>query len=65
MMLIIYILIVGVVCENFFNIYCCGCGLFIFYVNCDCIDDLLNNVVNYNVKVIVVIDGECIFGFGD
>lgn len=64
-MLVIYILIVGVVCECFFEIYCWVCGVFIFYLNCYNMDDILQNVFNYNIKVIVVMDGEWILGFGD
>ncbi len=51
--------------ENFSNIYRRGRGLFISYANRDCIDDLLNNAANHNVKVIVVTDGERILGLGD
>jgi malate dehydrogenase (oxaloacetate-decarboxylating) len=65
MMPIIYTPTVGAACENFSTIYRRGRGLFISYPNRDRIDDLLNNALNQNVKIIVVTDGERILGLGD
>lgn len=65
MMLIIYIFMVGQVCQEFLKIYWIYCGLFIFYLDCEWIDDILCSVIKNNVKIVVVIDSEWIFGFGD
>ncbi|GLO60622.1 NAD-dependent malic enzyme [Vibrio sp. MACH09] len=65
MMPIIYTPTVGAACENFSSIYRRARGLIVSYPNIDCIDDILNNVANKDVRIIVVTDGERILGLGD
>lgn len=65
MMPIIYTPTVGAACENFSSIYRRARGLIVSYPNVDCIDDILNNVANKDVRIIVVTDGERILGLGD
>ncbi len=62
---IIYTPVVGEACQRFHEIYRKPRGLFISYENRHCIDELLSNIDNPDVKVIVVSDGERILGIGD
>ena len=62
---IIYTLVVGEACQKFSEIYRRARGLFIAYPERDCIDEMLNNAMVQNVRVIVVTDGERILGLGD
>jgi len=65
MMPIIYTPVVGAACEQFSEIYRRARGLFIAYPERDCIDEMLNNAMVQDVRVIVVTDGERILGLGD
>ena len=65
MMPIIYTPVVGAACEQFSEIYRRARGLFIAYPERDSIDDMLNNAMVQDVRVIVVTDGERILGLGD
>lgn len=62
---IIYTPVVGEACQQFSEIYRRARGLFIAYPERDCIDEMLNNAMVQNVRVIVVTDGERILGLGD
>lgn len=62
---IIYTPVVGEACQKFSEIYRRARGLFIAYPERDCIDEMLNNAMVQNVRVIVVTDGERILGLGD
>lgn len=62
---IIYTPTVGEACQSFSKIYRRRRGLFISYPDIDRIDDMLQNAIKQNVKVIVVTDGERILGLGD
>ena len=65
MMPIIYTPVVGEACERFSEIYRRARGLFIAYPDRDQIDDMLANVLEQDVKIIVVTDGSRILGLGD
>ena len=65
MMPIIYTPVVGAACQQFSEIYRRARGLFIAYPERDSIDDMLNNAMVQDVRVIVVTDGERILGLGD
>ncbi len=65
MMPIIYTPTVGQACQEFSRIYRRNRGLFISYPNRERMDDMLQNSIKQNVKVIVVTDGERILGLGD
>lgn len=62
---IIYTPVVGEACQQFSEIYRRARGLFIAYPERDYIDEMLNNAMVQNVRVIVVTDGERILGLGD
>jgi malate dehydrogenase (oxaloacetate-decarboxylating) len=62
---IIYTPVVGEACQKFSEIYRRARGLFIAYPERDSIDEMLNNAMVQNVRVIVVTDGERILGLGD
>jgi malate dehydrogenase (oxaloacetate-decarboxylating) len=62
---LIYTPVVGEACQQFSEIYRRPRGLFISYAERDCIDDMLNNAIVQNVRVIVVTDSERILGLGD
>jgi malate dehydrogenase (oxaloacetate-decarboxylating) len=62
---IIYTPVVGAACQRFSEIYRRARGLFIAYPERDCIDEMLDNAIVQNVRVIVVTDGERILGLGD
>ena len=62
---LIYTPTVGKACQQFSHIYRRHRGLFISYTDRDHIDDMLQNAIKKNVKVIVVTDGERILGLGD
>jgi malate dehydrogenase (oxaloacetate-decarboxylating) len=62
---IIYTPVVGEACQQFSEIYRRARGLFIAYPERDFIDEMLNNAMVQNVRVIVVTDGERILGLGD
>ena len=62
---IIYTPVVGEACQKFSEIYRRVRGLFIAYPERDSIDEMLNNAMVQNVRVIVVTDGERILGLGD
>ncbi|GAA5217921.1 NAD-dependent malic enzyme [Corallincola platygyrae] len=65
MMPIIYTPTVGHACEQFSRNYRRARGLFISYPDRERIEDILNNSIRHNVKVIVITDGERILGLGD
>lgn len=65
MMPVIYTPTVGQACQEFSRIYRRNRGLFISYPNRGRMDDMLQNSIKQNVKVIVVTDGERILGLGD
>ena len=65
MMPIIYTPVVGAACQRFSEIYRRARGLFIAYPERDGIDEMLDNAIVQNVRVIVVTDGERILGLGD
>lgn len=65
MMPIIYTPTVGRACQEFSRIYRRNRGLFISYPDRNRMDDMLQNSIKQNVKVIVVTDGERILGLGD
>ncbi len=65
MMPIIYTPVVGAACQRFSEIYRRARGLFIAYPERDSIDEMLDNAIVQNVRVIVVTDGERILGLGD
>lgn len=62
---LIYTPTVGEACQQFSHIYRRHRGLFISYTDRNNIDDMLQNAIKKNVKVIVVTDGERILGLGD
>lgn len=62
---IIYTPVVGAACQTYSRIYHRPRGLYIAYSQKDSIDAILANVVEPNVDVIVVTDGERILGLGD
>jgi malate dehydrogenase (oxaloacetate-decarboxylating) len=64
MMPIVYTPTVGQACEEASHIYRRPRGLFISYPERDEIDTILSHV-DYDIKVIVVTDGERILGLGD
>ncbi|RCU52956.1 NAD-dependent malic enzyme [Corallincola holothuriorum] len=65
MMPIIYTPTVGHACEQFSRNYRRSRGLFVSYPDRERIEDILNNSIRHNVKVIVITDGERILGLGD
>ena len=65
MMPIIYTPVVGAACQQFSEIYRRARGLFIAYPERDRIDEMLDNAIVQDVRVIVVTDGERILGLGD
>lgn len=65
MLPIIYTPVVGAACQRFSEIYRRARGLFIAYPERDRIDEMLDNTMVQNVRVIVVTDGERILGLGD
>ena len=62
---IIYTPVVGAACQQFSEIYRRARGLFIAYPERDRIDEMLDNAIVQDVRVIVVTDGERILGLGD
>ena len=62
---IIYTPVVGAACQQFSEIYRRARGLFIAWPERDSIDEMLDNAMVQNVRVIVVTDGERILGLGD
>ena len=62
---LIYTPTVGEACQQFSHIYRRHRGLFISYNDRERMDDVLQNAIKKNVKVIVVTDGERILGLGD
>ena len=65
MMPVIYTPVVGAACQRFSEIYRRARGLFIAYPERDRIDEMLDNAMVQDVRVIVVTDGERILGLGD
>ncbi len=65
MMPIVYTPVVGEACEDFSEIYRRPRGLFIAYPEREHIDQILDNSMVEDVRVIVVTDGERILGLGD
>ncbi|MGR9071464.1 MAG: NAD-dependent malic enzyme [Gammaproteobacteria bacterium] len=65
MMPIIYTPTVGLACQLFSHIYRRKRGLFIAYPDREKMDDMLQNAIKQNVKIIVVTDSERILGLGD
>lgn len=62
---VIYTPVVGAACQRFSEIYRRARGLFIAYPERDRIDEMLDNAMVQDVRVIVVTDGERILGLGD
>ena len=62
---IIYTPVVGAACQRFSEIYRRARGLFIAYPEREYINEMLDNAMVQNVRVIVVTDGERILGLGD
>jgi malate dehydrogenase (oxaloacetate-decarboxylating) len=65
MLPIVYTPTVGLACQEFSHIYRRHRGLFLSYPERDRLSELLRNRPNREVEVIVVTDGERIFGIGD
>ena len=65
MMPIIYTPVVGAACQRFSEIYRRARGLFIAFPERDSIEEMLDNAMVQDVRVIVVTDGERILGLGD
>ena len=62
---IIYTPVVGLACQHYSHLYRRPRGLYVSYPYKEEIDLLLQNVMNDQVRVIVVTDGERILGLGD
>jgi malate dehydrogenase (oxaloacetate-decarboxylating) len=62
---IIYTPVIGAICQEFSHHYRRPRGLFISYPHIDCIDEILDNWVQDDVRIVVVTDGERVLGLGD
>jgi len=62
---IVYTPTVGEACEKFSRIYRRPHGLFVALPDIDHLDEMLDNVVTDDIRIIVVTDGERILGLGD